>query len=140
MSIFTAAELEELKRADAEIDATFCQTAEEIKQSRARDRAAQLAALPDRERRAAEYQSAYRETNRDAIMAKRRVKYAANREAQQARSKAYYWANRDKETARKQEYYAANRDKERARSKAYREAHREEIAARRKKRKEQEKE
>lgn len=137
MSLFTAAELEELRRADAKIDAEFVQTAEEIAESRARDREAQLAAMDNKKRRNAEYGRAYREENRDAIQAKRQKKYAANREKMQERSRDYYWANRDKEAVRSKLYYEANRAKELARCKAYREAHREEIAARRKKRKEQ---
>ena len=75
MSIFTAAELEELRRADAEIDAEFVQTAEEIAESRARDRDARLAALPDAKRKRAERQRAYYEANRDKAAEYKRAYY-----------------------------------------------------------------
>lgn len=42
MSLFTAAELEELRRADAEIDKEYALTPQEIKASRKLDREAEL--------------------------------------------------------------------------------------------------
>ena len=119
MSLFTPEELEELKRADAEIDAEFCQTAEEIAESRARDRDAQLAALPNRERRKAEHQRAYREANRDKVAEYQRAYYAANRDKLAEHQRAYYEANRDKVAERQRAYYEANRDKVAENQRAY---------------------
>ena len=62
--LFTPEDLEELRRADAELDETFCQTQEEIEASRARDRQAKLDAKDNREK-IAENKRAYYEANRE---------------------------------------------------------------------------
>ena len=72
--LFTPEELEELRRADAEIDESFRQTREEIRQSRARDRQAQLAAMEPEKRKEKVRRAAY---------------YQANREKEKARQAAY---------------------------------------------------
>lgn len=92
--LFTPEELEELRRADAEIDESFRQTQEEIRQSRARDRQAQLAAMEPEKRKKAIRAAAYRE---------------ANREKEKARQAAYYQANREKYNAWQREYRARKR-------------------------------
>ena len=92
--LFTPEELEELRRADAEIDESFRQTQEEIRQSRARDRQAQLAAMEPEKRKNANRAAAYREANREKVKA-----YQA----------AYREANREKEKARQREYRARKR-------------------------------
>ena len=130
MSLFTAAELEELRRADAKIDAEFVQTAEEIAESRARDREAQLAALPYAKRKRAEYNRAYYEANRDKVTEYQRAYYEANRDKVTERQRAYYEANRDKVTERKRAYREANRDKVEERKRAYYEANRDKVAER----------
>ena len=128
MSLFTAAELEELRRADAEIDAEFCQTAEEIAESRARDRDARLAALPDAKRKRAEYQRAYYEANRDKVAERQRAYREANRDKVAERQRAYREANRDKVAEYQRAYYEANRDKVAERQRAYYEANRDKVA------------
>ena len=65
MALFTKEELEELARADAELDETFVQTQEERVASRKRDRDAALAAKDSEKRKIAENQRAYREANRE---------------------------------------------------------------------------
>lgn len=69
MALFTKEELEELRRADAELEEDFRQTPEEIRQSRERDREAQLDRLDNKEKKIAENKRAYREANREAYNA-----------------------------------------------------------------------
>ena len=69
---FTAAELEEMRRADEEIERDFRLTQEELVASRRRDRAAVFEELPPEKQRLAAYQKAYREANRDKVAAAQR--------------------------------------------------------------------
>lgn len=69
---FTAAELEEMCRADEEIERDFHWTQEELEASRRRDRAAVFAALPPEKHRNAAYRKAYYEANRDKLAAAQR--------------------------------------------------------------------
>lgn len=64
MALFTAQELEELRRIDEEIDSGFRQTQSEIQESRQRDRAVALDRKDNKERAIAAQQAAYREANR----------------------------------------------------------------------------
>ena len=126
---FTAAELEEMRRADEEIERNFRWTQEELEASRRRDRAAVFAALPPEKQRNAAYQKAYYEANRDKVAAAKKAYREANRDKVAAAKKAYYEANRDKVAAAQKAYYEANRDKIAAAKKAYREANRDKVAA-----------
>lgn len=103
--LFTPEELEELRRADAEIDESFRQTQEEIRQSRARDRQAQLAAMEPEKRKKANRAAAYREANREKAKAYQAAYYQANREKVKARREA----NREKYNAWQREYRARKR-------------------------------
>ena len=69
---FTAAELEEMRRADAEIEADFCLTRDELAASRERDRLATFDALPPEKRRMAAAKKAYYEANREKVAAAQR--------------------------------------------------------------------
>ena len=111
---FTAAELAEMATADAEIEASFRWTNEELALSRELDAEAVLSAKDGRARKLAEYQKAYREANRE-----KRAEY----------QKAYREANREKVAAQQKAYYEANREKLAEYKKAYREANREEGVA-----------
>ena len=93
---FTAAELEEMRRADEEIERDFHWTQEELEASRRRDRAAVFAALPPEKHRNAAYRKAYYEANRDKIAAAQKAYREANRDKVAAAKKAYREANRDK--------------------------------------------
>lgn len=62
---FTAAELAEMARADAEIEATFRLTNEDLAIGRQIDREAVLEGMDARDRKRAEYQRRYRETHKD---------------------------------------------------------------------------
>ena len=81
--LFSPEELEELRRADAEMDESFVQTQDEIEESRRRDRASQLDNMDAKHRKIAENQRAYREANREKYNAymreyQRKRKAAAN--------------------------------------------------------------
>lgn len=65
MSLFTAAELEELRRADAEIDDNFRELPEDRALSRSLDRAAKYDRMDNAARKIAAYNAAYRAANKD---------------------------------------------------------------------------
>ena len=65
MALFTPEELEELRRADAELDEEFIQTQEEIMESRKRDKQVLFDRLDNKGKKIAENQRAYREANRE---------------------------------------------------------------------------
>lgn len=65
MSLFTAAELEELRRADAEIDEEYALTPQEIKASRKLDREAELERMDPQKRRIAAQQADWKRENRE---------------------------------------------------------------------------
>ena len=126
---FTAAELEEMRRADAEIEWNFRLTPEDLAASRQRDRWAVFEALPPEKQRRAAYQRAYCEANREKLAAYQRAYCEANREKLAAYQRAYREANREKLAASRRAYYEANREKRAAYQRAYREANREKLAA-----------
>lgn len=88
-SLFTPEELAELAAADAEIEATYRLTNEDIRMSREADKAAMFDRIPPEKKRIAAYQRAYREANREEIAAKKRAYYEANREEIAAYQRAY---------------------------------------------------
>ena len=77
---FTAAELEEMRRADEEIEREFRVTPEDLRRSREQDRQAELDALPTAERIKREYRRAYYEANREKVLEGQRAYREANRE------------------------------------------------------------
>jgi hypothetical protein len=84
MALFTPEELEELRRADEELDESFVQTQEEITESRKRDRKAKLAQMHPDKRKIAESKKAYREANREKYNAYMRAYQAKRRAAARA--------------------------------------------------------
>ena len=70
---FTTAELAEMARADAEIEASFCITNEEIALSRALDRASVLDNMDPKKRKVAESQRRYYEANKDKVAESKRA-------------------------------------------------------------------
>ena len=84
---FTAQELEEMRRADEEIEREFRLTQEEIEMSRRRDRQAVFEALPVEKRKAAAQRKAYYEANREKAAAYQKAYYEANREKAAAQQK-----------------------------------------------------
>ena len=87
--MFTAAELEELRRADAEIDEAYSITNEEMAFSRRMDRAARLGRLDNRERKIAAQKAAYYEANREKIAAQQAAWQKKNREKWNAYQREY---------------------------------------------------
>ena len=82
--LFTPEELAELAAFDAEIDESDI-TADEIVESRARDREAKLCEMSKKDRKIAEAQRTYREANREkwnAYMREYRKRRKANGQAQ----------------------------------------------------------
>ena len=77
---FTAAELAEMARADAEIEATFRLTNEDLALGRQIDRDAVLEGMDARARKRAEYMRRYYETHKDKRAEYMRRYYEANRE------------------------------------------------------------
>ncbi len=96
MRKFTPEELEELRRADAEIDEEFVQTQEEIEASRQRDKQAKFDALDNKGRKIAAQQAAYREANREKIAAQQAAYREANREKYNAYMREYMRKRREK--------------------------------------------
>ena len=77
---FTAAELAEMARADAEIEATFRLTNEDIALGRQIDRDAVLEGMDARARKRAERQRRYYEAHKDEVAEYQRQYREANRE------------------------------------------------------------
>ena len=88
--MFTPEELSAMAAADAEIEADFCLTQEEIEQSRARDRRAAFEALPFEKKKRAAQQKAWYEANREKVAAQQKAYREANREKYNAYHRAYY--------------------------------------------------
>lgn len=109
-SLFTPEELAELAAADAEIDASFSLTNEDIRRSREADTAAMLDRLPPAKKKKAAYWRAYYEANREEISAKRRAYYEKNREKKLAYQRAYDAAHREEKAARQLAYKQAKRE------------------------------
>lgn len=78
--MFTPEELEELRRADAEIDENFRLTNEEIQASRNIDRESVVDRKDNRGKKIADYQAAYREANKEKIAARQAAWFERNRE------------------------------------------------------------
>ena len=110
--LFTKAELEELRRADAEIEEGFTLTQEDLNFSRNLDREAKLDKLDNHGRKIAAQRAAYREANREKIAAQRAAYYEANREKIAAQRAAYREANREKWNAYRREYRRKRREEQ----------------------------
>ena len=95
---FTPEELAEMARADAEIEESFCMTADDLRVSREIDREARMSDMDNAKRKIAEQQRAYYEANRDKIAEQKR---------------AYREANRDKISGYMREYMRAYRKRKR---------------------------
>ena len=121
---FTKEELEEMRRADEEIERSFALTPEDLRRGRELDKAARLEAMPHDKRNRAAQQRAYYEANREKVAAQQRAYYEANREKVAEYKRAYREANREKVAEYKRAYREANREKVAAQQRAYYEARR----------------
>lgn len=97
--MFTPEELAEMEAADAEIEAEFRLTQEDLDRSRELDREAKFLALPMEKQKVAEYQKAYREANREKVAAQQKAYYEANREQLRERARNYMREYRAKKRA-----------------------------------------
>ena len=128
MAKWSPEELAEMAAADAEIEATFQLTNEEISASRALDRKAMLDRKDHKMRKVAAQQKAWYAANRAEVRAKQKAYKAANREKIAAQQKVYRAANREKISDLQKAWYQANRERVLAKQKEYRAANRERIA------------
>jgi ribosome-binding protein aMBF1 (putative translation factor) len=92
---FTPEEIEEMRRADEEIEQDFRWTNDELAASRRRDAEITLLRKDSRGRSIAEKQRAYREANKDSIAEKQRAYREANKDSIAEYQRAYYEANKD---------------------------------------------
>ena len=120
MALFTPEELEELKRIDAELDESFTQSQEEIRDSRKRDRAAKLDGMDRKKRKIAERNAAYREANKDKIAEYQAAYREANKDKIAEYQAAYREANKDKIAERNAAWKRNNREKWNAYQREYR--------------------
>jgi hypothetical protein len=86
---FTAEELDSMRLADAEIEATFCITADEIKESRDLDRQIKMDGMDAKKRKIAAYQAEYRAANREKIAAYQAEYRAEHRDEYNAYMREY---------------------------------------------------
>lgn len=91
---FTAEELEEMRRADEEIDAEFKLNEDDLRRSRLMDREAMQEMLTPEKRKLAEYKRAYYEANRDKLAEYQRAYREANRDKLAEYKRAYREARR----------------------------------------------
>ena len=87
--LFTDEELEELRRADAEIEETYRLTPGEMKESRQRDKQAKISRLDNRGQKIAAQQAAYYEANKEKIAAQQAAYREGNREKYNAYMREY---------------------------------------------------
>lgn len=113
---WTKEELAAMAAADAEIEAGFSLTREEIESSRQRDRAAKIEALPYGKARSGRV---WYEANRAKESARSRAWYLANREKVIAKHKAYNASHKAETAAYKRAWYEANRAERIAKCRAY---------------------
>lgn len=122
---WTPAERAEMAAEDAEIEATFRLTAEEVDASEWRD----LLAVCDRAGKDPETERARRERKR----AFNRAHYAKHRERELEKARRKYEADPEAVRAKRRKWYAENRERVRARQRAYEAEHQEEIRVRKRK-------
>ena len=106
---FTPEELEEMRRADAEINRNFRLTNDDLRRSRQLDRDAALEAKDNKGRQTAAQKKAWYEANREKVSAQKKAWYEANREKVSAQQKAYREANRADYNAYMREYMKKRR-------------------------------
>ncbi len=104
---FTPEELAEMAAADAEIEAEFCMTQEEIDDSRERDYFFRVDSM-DRKQLG---QRRYYESNKDKIAEGQRRYREANKEKIAEGQRRYYEANKDKIAEDRRRYYESNKEK-----------------------------
>lgn len=102
--MFTPEELEELRRADAEIEKSFRLTNAEIRASRNLDKEAKRSRMDNHDQKIAAQQAAYYEANKEKIAAQRAAYREANKEKIAAQQAAWIKNNREKWNDYQREY------------------------------------
>ena len=141
MALFTPEELEELRRADAELDEDFRETSEEVAESVKRDReikqtrkgkkqlseeALEARRAKARERyrqdpqKYIERNRRWRKANWDKYLERQREYDKIHRAEMAERQRKYYQQHREEILKRQREYYYANKEKSLAYRKKYR--------------------
>ena len=92
---FTAAELAEMARADAEIEATFYVTNADVALGRLIDREAILDRMDSKQKRIAESQRRYYEAHKEEIAETQRRYYEAHKEERTEAQRRYYEAHKE---------------------------------------------
>ena len=87
---FTKEELAAMAAADAEIEANFRLTNQDLRRSRELDRLAHIDALDPEKRKVAASKKAWYEANREKVAASQKAYREANREKYNAYHRAYY--------------------------------------------------
>lgn len=124
---WTPEELEEMRRADEEIEAEFCETDKEIVESHRRDMALKKTGkkkketTPEQRARATEKARKRREADPEKYKAMQRQAYLKNRDYILAQHREYSKAHREERNAYERKYYAEHREKILNRMKEYRE-------------------
>jgi len=118
-STFSAAELEEIRRADLEIEKDFVLTAEETKAARRRDTYAKDG-LADDKSLAASASRRYKAQNRERLAEYSRQYYEANKDHIAENHRRYVEANKGQIAEYKRRYTAANRERIAAYKREYR--------------------
>ena len=117
---FTAAELAEMARADAEIEATFRLTNEDLALGRQIDREAVLEGMDAQARKRAERQRQYREANREKVAEYQRQYYEAHKDEQAERMRRYYETHKDERAEYQRRYYETHKDEQAEYQRRYR--------------------
>lgn len=97
---FTAEELAEMARVDAEIEASFCLTNAEVARSKALDFEISLSGMEPERRKSILRARAYYAAHRDEVLFRTKVHRAMNLEKAMKREREYWEANREKLNAR----------------------------------------
>ena len=107
---FTAAELAEMARADAEIEATFRLTNEDLALGRQIDRDAVLEGMDAQARKRAEYQRRYYETHKDERAEYNRRYRESHKDERAEYQRRYREAHKDEQAERMRRYYETHKD------------------------------
>ena len=107
---FTAAELAEMARADAEIEATFRLTNEDLALGRQIDREAVLEGMDAQARKRAEYQRRYYESHKDERAEYDRRYYESHKDERAEYNRRYDESHKDERAERQRQYREANRE------------------------------
>ena len=107
---FTAAELAEMARADAEIEATFRLTNEDLALGRQIDRDAVLEGMDAQARKRAEYQRRYYESHKDERAEYNRRYRESHKDERAEYQRRYREAHKDEQAERMRRYYETHKD------------------------------